>query len=101
MLKRRKVWFGTAAEVIAWFRKRREISFKVIRGADDLDNVYLCGRRERVTPPFRVRIHIPGASGEEIKFVDIAWDGDSDFNPYPAVSNNTRETRSSVTANVA
>ena len=88
MLKRRKVWFGTAAEVIAWFRKRREISFKVIRGADDLHNVNLCGRRERVTPPFRVRIHTPGASGEEIKVVDIAWDGDCDFNPYPTVAAN-------------
>jgi len=88
MLKKRKVWFGTAAEVVAWFRKRREISFKVIRDADDLDNVYLCGRRERVTPPFRVRIHTPRASGEEIKIVDIAWDGDSDFNPYPNVAAN-------------
>ena len=101
MLKKRKVWFGKAAEVVAWFRQRREITFKIMRDADDRPNVYLCSSRERVTPPFRVRIHTPGASGQEAKTIDIAWDGESDFNPYPIVRNNARETSRSVATNVA
>jgi hypothetical protein len=31
LLKSKKIWFGTARQVVDWFRKRREISFDTVR----------------------------------------------------------------------
>jgi peptidoglycan/xylan/chitin deacetylase (PgdA/CDA1 family) len=102
MLKARKAWFGTAAQVVAWFRKRREVTFQSIRGADAMRRIYLCGTPGQVIPPFRVRIHATGShDGAETRTVDVAWDGDSDFDPQPVVSSSVRDTTRSVAANAA
>ena len=101
MFKACKAWFGTAAQVVAWFRKRREVTFRGIRGADAVRRIYLCGTRKKVVPPFRVRIHTAGSHGAETSTVDVAWDGDSDFEPQPAVGSSVRDPTRSVTANAA
>ena len=80
MLKARKTWFATALQVVTWFRKRREVTFQSIRGADAM-RLHLGATQGKMVPPFRVRIHTPSRRGGETRTVDVAWDGDSDFDP--------------------
>ena len=80
-LKVRRPWFGTAGQVVEWFRKRRALSF---RDAD------VSERHVRVVveydgsgdgnPDLMLRVHEPklhAASGSARTFVDIPWTGQS------------------------
>jgi len=63
-MKSRDAWFGTAAQVVEWFRRRRSMTIE-----DDLctaDTIRLrirCGEAGRGGPPLFVRVHKPGKSG--------------------------------------
>jgi hypothetical protein len=65
-------WFGTAGQVVGWFRKRREVSFARMDAADDIARISLRYPGEEIRPPLTVRVHRAGST-----FVDIAWNGRS------------------------
>jgi hypothetical protein len=72
-IKARRVWFGSACQVIDWFRSRRAVSFGDVEFSEgrvrlSLDSSMLDENSPRLT----VRIH-DGAGG----FKDIAWMGES------------------------
>jgi hypothetical protein len=54
-----RVWFGTAKEVVGWFRKRRALRFGSVRREDEGMRVALSSPTGRSDPPFTVRIHQP------------------------------------------
>jgi len=67
-------WFGTAGQVVGWFRKRREVRFERLDGADGTARIRLHYHGEEIRPPVTVRVHRPGAT-----FADVAWNGGSDL----------------------
>ncbi len=101
MLKARKAWFATALQVVTWFRKRREVTFQSVRGADAMRLLHPGATQRTVVPPFRVRIHTAGRHGAETRTFDVAWDGDSDFDPQVVAGSCLRGNARSVPANAA
>jgi hypothetical protein len=68
-LKASGAWFGSASQVVEWFRNRREVRFERHAGGE--------GRRIRVSrdgagihPPLTIRHHQSAST-----FVDTPWDG--------------------------
>jgi hypothetical protein len=67
-------WFGTAGQVVGWFRQRREVRFERLDGADGTARIRLHYHGEDIRPPVTVRVHRPGAT-----FADVAWNGGADL----------------------
>jgi hypothetical protein len=77
-------WFGTAAQVVGWFRKRREVRFERIEvmGAA---RIRLRNAGKRIQPPLTIRVYKPShrlnngesASAAATESIDILWDGES------------------------
>ena len=90
-LKSLEVWFGNAGQVVAWFQKRREVTFQRVKADDGTSRIKLCCNGRQFVPPLRVRIHSAGsttatgnrADGGIGKLVELAWDGSSDIEPWP------------------
>jgi len=82
-LKSLDVWFGTAGQVVEWFRKRREVRFERI-DAESGVQIRPCYTGERIEPPLNVRFHRPSKPVSDAEagrrrtsdFVDVAWVGD-------------------------
>jgi hypothetical protein len=66
-------WFGTGAQIVSWFRKRREVSF--CRRFDHDQSLFL-STANAVDPPLVVRLHHPVSdnSSQSLRF-DIVWRG--------------------------
>ena len=77
-------WFGTAGQVVTWFRKRREVRFPSAEAPDN-STVRFHYEGERIDPPLRIRVHTPTHAcdrGESVnalasEFIDISWNGNS------------------------
>jgi hypothetical protein len=62
-LRARKPWFATAAQSVAWFRKRRETSFACVSdNATDIQVQPSTERRDNNLPSLTVRVYNNGAS---------------------------------------
>jgi hypothetical protein len=94
-LKARKVWFGTAGQVVAWFRKRREVTFERREARDGTGRIRLRGGGRPVSPPLRVRVHsgegfdAAGGTGS-VRTVDHTWDGDRDLELPPVTAHHDK-----------
>jgi hypothetical protein len=83
-LKSKNVWFGTAGQVVSWFRKRREVRFERIENSG-ASSVRLQYDGEEAQPPMKIRIYqAPSRHVEDdspVKkaepYIDIAWNGKS------------------------
>jgi hypothetical protein len=82
-LKASKPWFGTAAQVVEWFRKRREIRFEINEPQKGMIETHVRYTGEKIFPPVDIRVHRPSTTvdGESIgripsTFGDISWNGD-------------------------
>ncbi|MBZ5706596.1 MAG: hypothetical protein LAN63_14700 [Acidobacteriia bacterium] len=81
-LKSRDVWFGTAGQTVAWFRKRREVRFERVEGQGTA-HLHLRYEGEKIHPPLRVRVYPPRRKeNRELEvtgtdFSDISWNGES------------------------
>lgn len=80
VLKSAGGWFGTAAQVVDWFRKRREIGFEQVQAADGAVQTCLRYRGEKISPALKIRVHRPypetdGVEPPPKEFVDIPWNG--------------------------
>ena len=83
-LKSLDVWFGTAGQVVEWFRKRREVRFERI-DAEGGVQIRPCYAGEKIEPPLNVRIHRPSERASDAQtgrrrasdFVDVTWVGDA------------------------
>jgi hypothetical protein len=78
-LRSLNAWFASAAEVVGWFRKRREVRFERVETPDGI-RARLCYNAGEVQPALRVRVYSPGQRASDkthANFVDIAWNGTS------------------------
>jgi hypothetical protein len=81
-LKSLDSWFGTAAQVVGWFQKRRQVRFEQVQTAGGV-RTYLRYHGEDIQPPLTVRIYAPARrrghreSVRELEYSDIPWNGQS------------------------
>jgi hypothetical protein len=74
-LKSLNTSFGSAAEVVSWFRSRRSVRFETVETPTGT-RLRLTAGGDKVQPPLRVRIY--GRAGQGgADFVDLPWDGKS------------------------
>jgi hypothetical protein len=78
-----RVWFGTARDLVGWFRKRRALCFGPVHFEQDRVNVALSSPCKHAGPALIVRIHYPkfvsdesGALYSTPSFRDAAWNGE-------------------------
>jgi hypothetical protein len=82
VLKSCHAWFATGANVVGWFRKRREVRFERVE-AGGSTCTYLRYQGEEIQPPLRIRVYQPPSKINKIersletpvKFSDITWNG--------------------------
>ena len=70
-LKSQNVWFGTAGEVVQWFRVRRSITFERCVGSDGAERVRAKVSGATPSRPFTIRTH---RTSHET--TDASWAGD-------------------------
>ena len=75
----RRPWFGTAAQVVAWFRKRRAISFQhaEVTGRRVLLEMKYAGGHD-ANRNLLLRIHVPTSQAAfrgAAPFIDVPWTG--------------------------
>src|SRR5215472_1109443 len=84
-LQRYRVWFGTAQEIVTWFRNRRSVRFQDVEFTEAGTRLKLTGPSSHDHPPFLVRVYHRGArfsldSPREVAkpmYSDIPWQGDT------------------------
>jgi hypothetical protein len=82
-----EVWFGSAGQVVNWFRKRREVVFERLGSGDGTTQVRLRNGGGKIVPPLRVRVHHPKTrdQGNQATFweagrtTDVPWTGETDI----------------------
>lgn len=76
------VWFGTGAQVVHWFRRRREVRFEQLEATGGSSQVCLHYAGAKIDPPLKIRLYRPDgiASGPDQPHkrdcVDICWNGE-------------------------
>jgi hypothetical protein len=82
-----RVWFGTAEEIVKWFRKRRALCFEQVHFIENTVRVKMTGPSPGGQPPFLVRIHHPKFKSSvdtalrthKPAHSDIAWRGETEL----------------------
>jgi hypothetical protein len=81
-LKSHNAWFGTAAQVVDWFQKRREVRFEWFNSSGNaLMRLRYDGNE--IEPPLRIRVYGTlhrsqiGESARNPRFIDVPWNGKS------------------------
>jgi hypothetical protein len=72
------VWFGTAGQVVRWFRKRRNVTFEYSESNAVTARVMLRSKGEKIVPPLILRVHRSDGC-ETHKTVDFPWTGETDI----------------------
>jgi hypothetical protein len=83
-----RVWFGTAQEIVAWFRNRRALSFEEVHFAEEGLRLKITGPTPDAEHPYLVRVY-PGRSSPSpdsvlatrtLEFSEILWKGEATLN---------------------
>jgi hypothetical protein len=81
-LKARDGWFGSASQVVNWFRKRREVRFEQVETSDGA-RTRLRYDGEEIQPPLKIRVYQPPRQDKDAgsvateRFIDVPWNGKS------------------------
>jgi hypothetical protein len=80
-------WFGTAAQVVHWFRRRRDVRFEQIQTATGSRT---CVRYDgdEIAPALRIRIHHPAFAHKAqatSQFTEMTWNGGAELEVDPLV----------------
>jgi len=72
-------WFGTAVQVVGWFRKRRAVRFERVETADGTAQTCICYDGQEIVPPLNIRVHrsYGGVNDPTSNSVDIPWSGET------------------------
>ena len=83
-LKERNVWFASGAQVVDWFRKRRNVTFRVGTASNDSMSIEADPCSGEVSPQLIVRVYPSSTTAGEHKpiaqqvarsFIDVPWNG--------------------------
>jgi hypothetical protein len=80
-LRKYRVWFGTAKQVVSWFRKRRAIRFERVEVAGGGVRVKIIAPDLGGSPPFGIRVHhvkshAAAAFSSMPLYSDMPWEGE-------------------------
>jgi peptidoglycan/xylan/chitin deacetylase (PgdA/CDA1 family) len=64
-LKEKGAWLATASEAVAWFRKRRLMTFENGSLETNAPNGKMTANSDRQVPGLRLRVHMPGKSHQD------------------------------------
>jgi len=75
-------WFGNAAQVVTWFRQRREVRFEQVATPGG-SRTFLGYEGEEIQPPLKIRVHQPARRSSDarsagkatVDFREIPWNG--------------------------
>jgi hypothetical protein len=92
-LGRYRVWFGTASQVVGWFRERRALRFEEVRLPGGAVRVKVLGHSDG-EPPFILRLHranVTACAGSSAmpEYSDMPFRGEAELtlgDNHPAVS---------------
>jgi hypothetical protein len=81
------VWFGTAKEIVTWYRKRRALRFDLVQFADNSSCVRVTGPDPDGRPSFVVRVHHPRSRSSTVSslsarvptYSDTPWNGKTEL----------------------
>jgi hypothetical protein len=83
-----RVWFGTAQEIVVWFRNRRALCFEEVQIAQEGSRLKITGPSPDDQHPFLVRVY-PGGSRSPLDspsgarkpgYSDMLWQGEAGLN---------------------
>ncbi len=76
-------WFASAAQVVGWFQKRRELRFERDEAPDGAGQICARYAGEKIQPALNIRLHQPNGRTGGLQtrsgarnFVDIPWNGE-------------------------
>src|SRR5580658_7679014 len=83
-----RVWFGTAQEIVAWFRNRRALSFEQVQFTQEGLRLKITGPSPDEQHPFLVRVYPGGArspldsasGARKPGYSDMLWNGEAGLN---------------------
>jgi hypothetical protein len=82
-IQTRRVWFGTAKEIVHWFRTRRALRFESVQFGENSVRLVLNSEANYGKLPLTLRIHHPHFKSSESEFhdhmpvcSDVQWNGD-------------------------
>ena len=83
-----RVWFGTAQQIVTWFRNRRTLSFEQVQFAQEGLRLKITGPSPDEQHPFLVRVYPGGASSpldsprraSGSGYSDMLWKGEAGLN---------------------
>jgi hypothetical protein len=83
-IRRCSVCFGTASQIVNWFKARRAVTFECVEFADRCVRVKLAGTAPVGQAPMVVRIYHPklgseagtASSASVLKYIDMPWNGE-------------------------
>jgi hypothetical protein len=85
-IQKHRVWFGTAQQVVSWYRARRELRFEQVQFSEDGLRLKITGPASDNQLPFVVRIRHPksiSSAGSTAcptpAYSDIPWKGEADL----------------------
>ncbi len=83
-LKVRRVWFGTAGQVIQWFRKRRSVTFKDVCFLGNKVRLTLKYGSNELNTALQLRVHLPVSTPDKSykvnrRYIDIPWTGEREI----------------------
>jgi hypothetical protein len=84
--KKHRVWFGTAGQVVEWFRMRRAVRFMRVEFTEESLHLEIDSPPLGSLPPFCLRVHHPkgakqGAS--RLEYSEIPWKGEAELTVVP------------------
>jgi hypothetical protein len=90
-LRSRRVRFGTAGEVVDWFRMRRALRFEQVQFTEDGVRLKMDSPPLGSLPAFFVRVHFPktgvqtcsSTASESRSYTDIPWKGEAELMLVP------------------
>jgi hypothetical protein len=84
-IQKHRVWFGTAAEVVNWFRARRALRFERVQFTGEELRLKISGPALSERSSFVVRVHHPKPSADASStrpvpaYSDILWKGEAEL----------------------
>lgn len=85
-IEKRRVWFGTARDIVAWFQKRRALRFDSVQFEENGLRVAMSSPEGRPDQPFTLRIHHqrfapgePEGASNTFAHKDTEWRGEEAF----------------------
>jgi hypothetical protein len=85
-MKKNRVWFGTAGQVVEWFRMRRAVRFKRVEFTEERLHLEIDSPPLGSLPPFCLRVHHSKGTNQAAshsEYSEIPWKGEAELTLVP------------------